>query len=253
MPIATLPWPPTSDSWPNASSGAGTPRVARLRRWPPHHPPIRQGLSRRDARPRARPDRDRRARRRLRDHHRPGLYRAACHHQRTRHHSAQTSIGPFCKVGGEVAGTIFQAYSNKGHYGHRLIHTSASGSTSGAATNNSNLLNTYGEIIAKATPHSSNERTGQQFLGCVLGDHVKTAHGMRIMTGSIVGTATMWAATEPVSGCVSTRFSGAPTPGSLRVPLREVHRSCAGDDVPARRESQRGVHGTAEGTFFTTE
>ena len=36
----------------------------------------------------------------------------------------------------------------------------------------------------------------------MLGDHVKTAIGTRIMTGSIVGTGTMWAATEPVSGCV---------------------------------------------------
>lgn len=114
----------------------------------------------------------------------------------------QSSIGPWCKIGGEVAGTIFQAYSNKGHDGYLGDSYVGEWVNLGAATNNSNLLNTYAEIIAKATPHSSNERTGQQFLGCVLGDHVKTAIGTRIMTGSIVGTGTMWAATEPVSGCV---------------------------------------------------
>lgn len=114
----------------------------------------------------------------------------------------QTSIGPWCKVGGEVSGTIFQALSNKGHDGYLGDSYLGEWVNLGAATNNSNLLNTYGEIFAKATPHSSNERTGQQFLGCVLGDHVKTAIGTRIMTGSIVGTGSMWAATEPVSGCV---------------------------------------------------
>lgn len=114
----------------------------------------------------------------------------------------QTSIGPWCKVGGEVGGTIFQAFSNKGHDGYLGDSYLGEWVNLGAATNNSNLLNTYGEIIAKATPHSSNERTGQQFLGCVLGDHVKTAIGTRIMTGSVVGTGSMWAATEPVSGCV---------------------------------------------------
>lgn len=114
----------------------------------------------------------------------------------------QTSIGPWCKVGGEIGGTIFQAFSNKGHDGYLGDSYLGEWVNLGAATNNSNLLNTYGEIIAKATPHSSNERTGQQFLGCVLGDHVKTAIGTRIMTGSIVGTGSMWAATEPVSGCV---------------------------------------------------
>ncbi|MCC6230619.1 MAG: hypothetical protein IT432_15520 [Phycisphaerales bacterium] len=114
----------------------------------------------------------------------------------------QTSIGPWCKVGGEVGGTIFQAFSNKGHDGYLGDSYLGEWVNLGAATNNSNLLNTYGEIIAKATPHSSNERTGQQFLGCMLGDHVKTAIGTRIMTGSIVGTGSMWAATEPVSGCV---------------------------------------------------
>ena len=48
----------------------------------------------------------------------------------------------------------------------------------GAGTTNSNLLNTYGEIVARplersAGPAGSNERTGETFLGCVLGDHVR--------------------------------------------------------------------------------
>lgn len=120
---------------------------------------------------------------------------------------AQTSIGPWCKVAGEVGGTIFQAFSNKGHDGYLGDSYIGEWVNLGAGTTNSNLLNTYGEVIARALetpagPAGSNERTGETFLGCMLGDHVKTAICTRIMTGSIVGTGTMHAATGPISGTV---------------------------------------------------
>lgn len=114
-----------------------------------------------------------------------------------------TSIGPWCKVAGEVGGTIFQGYSNKAHDGYLGDSWIGEWSNLGAGTTNSNLLNTYGEVVSKATPGGSNERTGQQFLGCVVGDHVKFAICTRIMTGSVVHTGTMWAASAPVTGCVS--------------------------------------------------
>lgn len=117
-----------------------------------------------------------------------------------------TAIGPHCKVAGEVGGTIFQGYSNKAHDGYLGDSYVGEWVNLGAGTTNSNLLNTYGEIVAKplntdGTP-GSNDRTGQQFLGCVLGDHVKSAICTRIMTGSIVGTGTMFAASRPISGTV---------------------------------------------------
>ncbi len=115
----------------------------------------------------------------------------------------QTAIGPWCKVAGEVGGTIFQGYTNKAHDGYLGDSWVGEWSNFGAGTTNSNLLNTYGEVLAKATPQGSNERTGQQFLGCIVGDHVKFAICTRIMTGSVVHTGTMWAATAPVTGCVA--------------------------------------------------
>jgi hypothetical protein len=45
-------------------------------------------------------------------------------------------------------------------------------------------------------------RTGEQFLGAIIGDHVKTAICTRIMTGAILHTGSMFATTAPVSGCV---------------------------------------------------
>lgn len=117
-----------------------------------------------------------------------------------------TAIGPHCKVAGEVGGTIFQGFSNKAHDGYLGDSYVGEWVNLGAGTTNSNLLNTYGEIVTKpltaAGKPGSNERTGQQFLGCVLGDHVKSAICTRIMTGSIVGTGTMFAASRPISGTI---------------------------------------------------
>ena len=115
---------------------------------------------------------------------------------------AHTAIGPFCKVGGEVGGTIFQGHSNKAHDGYLGDSWVGEWSNFGAGTTCSNLLNTYGEIVSRAAPSASNERTGQQFLGCIVGDHVKFAICTRIMTGSVVQSGTMWAASAPVTGCV---------------------------------------------------
>lgn len=113
-----------------------------------------------------------------------------------------TAIGPVCKVAGEVGGTIFQGYANKAHAGHLGDSWIGEWCNLGADTTNSNLLNTYAEITARATPKDKMEKTGQTFLGVTMGDHTKTAIGTRIMTGAIVGTGTMHAATAPLSGTV---------------------------------------------------
>ncbi len=109
-----------------------------------------------------------------------------------------TAIGPVCKVAGEVGGTIFQGYANKGHDGHLGDSWVGEWANFGAGTTNSNLLNTYGEVTAAlTTPGASRERTGLQYLGCIVGDHTKFAICTRIMTGSIFGTGCMVATTKP--------------------------------------------------------
>lgn len=120
-----------------------------------------------------------------------------------------SAIGPHCKVAGEVGGTIFQGFANKAHDGHLGDSWVGAWANLGAGTTNSNLLNTYGEVIARplvlggpALRAGSNERTGEQFLGAIIGDHVKTAICTRIMTGAIIGTGTMFAASGPLTGTV---------------------------------------------------
>jgi UDP-N-acetylglucosamine diphosphorylase / glucose-1-phosphate thymidylyltransferase / UDP-N-acetylgalactosamine diphosphorylase / glucosamine-1-phosphate N-acetyltransferase / galactosamine-1-phosphate N-acetyltransferase len=142
----------------------------------------------------------------------------------------QTAIGPWCKVAGEVGGTIFQGYTNKAHDGYLGDSWVGEWCNFGAGTTNSNLLNTYGEVISRATPNGSNERTGQQFLGCIVGDHVKFAICTRIMTGSVVHTGAMWAAGSPVSGCVGafSWVTDAGTKGFRLDKFNEVARAVMG-------------------------
>jgi UDP-N-acetylglucosamine diphosphorylase/glucosamine-1-phosphate N-acetyltransferase len=115
---------------------------------------------------------------------------------------AFTAMGPHCKVGGEVGATIFQGYANKVHDGHLGDSWVGEWANIGAGTTNSNLLNTYDHVTARAWPGGPTERTGEMFLGCIVGDHVKTSIGTRIMTGAIIGTGTMFAAGAPAAGFI---------------------------------------------------
>ncbi len=114
-----------------------------------------------------------------------------------------TAIGPTCKIAGEVGGCVFQGFANKAHDGHLGDSWVGEWVNLGAGTTNSNLLNTYAEVPARARPDGRNEATGEQYLGCMLGDHVKTAICTRIMTGSVVHTGAMLATTAAVSGCIA--------------------------------------------------
>ncbi len=115
---------------------------------------------------------------------------------------AHTAIGPTCKVAGEIGGVIFQGFSNKAHDGYLGDSWVGEWANLGAGTTNSNLLNTYGEIIACASPGGGTERTGEQFLGAIIGDHCKFAILTRIMTGAVIHTGSMIAQTAAVAGCV---------------------------------------------------
>jgi UDP-N-acetylglucosamine diphosphorylase/glucosamine-1-phosphate N-acetyltransferase len=96
-----------------------------------------------------------------------------------------TSIGPVCKVGGEVEGSIIQGYSNKQHDGFLGHAYLGSWINIGADTNNSDLKNTYGniDVLLNGEP----KETGKQFLGLMMGDHSKTAINVMFNTGTIVG------------------------------------------------------------------
>ena len=115
---------------------------------------------------------------------------------------ASTVIGPHCRAGGEIGGTIFQSHSNKSHDGHLGDSFVGEWVNIGAGTDNSNLLNTYGEVIVRLEQNGGLMKTGRQFWGSVLADHVKLAIGTRLMTGTTVGTGAMVAQSRPPASLV---------------------------------------------------
>jgi len=122
-----------------------------------------------------------------------------------------TAIGPVCKVNGEVSGTIFQGHANKAHDGFVGDSWVGEWANLGAGTITSNLLNTYGEIVAQAAPDARRQKTGLTFLGSIIGDHVKTAIGTRLMTGTVIGTGAMIAVSARAPTPRSGASSGSPT------------------------------------------
>ena len=97
-----------------------------------------------------------------------------------------STIGPRCKVRGEISDSAFLGYANKGHdgfLGHSIVGRWVN---LGAGTTTSNLKNTYGPI--RLAVGENEIETGRQFLGTLFGDHVKTAIGTMLSTGATVGT-----------------------------------------------------------------
>ena len=97
---------------------------------------------------------------------------------------AGATIGPDCRVGGEVECSIIQGRSNKRTMVFWATPISANGSTS-ARTQTSDLVNDYGE--ASVVVNGRLIRTGQTKVGCFLGDHTKTAVGTLLNTGTSAG------------------------------------------------------------------
>ena len=99
------------------------------------------------------------------------------------------ALGHTTKVGGEVEASIIEPLSNKQHYGFLGHAYVGSWVNLGAGTCNSDLKNTYGNV--QMTYEDAKVDSGMQFMGCVLGDYVKTAISSAIFTGKLVGACSM--------------------------------------------------------------
>ncbi|MFM7683679.1 MAG: putative sugar nucleotidyl transferase [Bacteroidota bacterium] len=100
-----------------------------------------------------------------------------------------TTLGPHCKVGGEVNNSVFQAYSNKGHEG--FVGNSLIGEwcNLGADTNTSNLKNNYGHVSTYSYETKKEEKTNVQFMGLIMGDHSKFGINTMFNTATVVGVS----------------------------------------------------------------
>lgn len=152
----------------------------------------------------------------------------------------ESSIGPMCVVHGEVSNTVFTGYANKSHdgfLGHAVVGRWVN---LGAGTITSNLKNTYGPIRLNLGPERV--ETGMQFLGALIGDHVKTAIGTMLSTGSVIGTGANLFGTARPPSLVPPFAWGTDEPGKVmacRMFLQTAsrvlpRRSVAFDDATRR-------------------
>jgi UDP-N-acetylglucosamine diphosphorylase/glucosamine-1-phosphate N-acetyltransferase len=96
-----------------------------------------------------------------------------------------TTLGPCCRVGGEVEGSIVHGYSNKYHDGF-LGHSYVGGWVNfGAGSQCSDLRHDYREVTVAAGGRVV--PTGLTKVGCFVGDHAKIGLGCLLNTGTHVG------------------------------------------------------------------
>ena len=100
-----------------------------------------------------------------------------------------TTLGPYCKVGGEVNNSVFFGYSSKAHDGFLGNSVIGEWCNLGADTNNSNLKNNYAEVKLWNYETERFKKTGLQFCGLIMGDHSKCGINTMFNTGTVVGVS----------------------------------------------------------------
>jgi UDP-N-acetylglucosamine diphosphorylase/glucosamine-1-phosphate N-acetyltransferase len=100
-----------------------------------------------------------------------------------------TTIGPGCKVGGEINNVVFFANSNKAHDGYLGNAVIGEWCNLGADTNCSNLKNNYAAIKIWDEATNKSVQTGLTFCGLMMGDHSKCAINTMFNTGTVVGVS----------------------------------------------------------------
>ena len=96
------------------------------------------------------------------------------------------SIGPVCKIGGELEDVIIQGYTNKQHDGYLGHSFLGEWINLGANTNNSDLKNNYSNIRMNISKDLE-INTLKQFLGVLIGDYTRTGISTMLNSGTFIG------------------------------------------------------------------
>ncbi len=141
------------------------------------------------------------------------------------------SIGPMCRVGGEVEESIIQGYSNKYHdgfLGHAYVGRWVN---LGAFTSNSDLKNDYTNVSI-ALDGKRPIDTGSTKIGALIGDHTKTSIGTLFNTGTYAGAMALISATgKPLPKFIPSFawfLEGVVTKGFGRKKLYETAQAAMG-------------------------
>ncbi|MGZ0166620.1 MAG: putative sugar nucleotidyl transferase [Planctomycetales bacterium] len=102
---------------------------------------------------------------------------------------AGTTIGPVCRVGGEIENAILHGYANKYHDGFLGHGYVCPWVNMGALSTNSDLKNDYSTVRVPLSGEAID--SGSTKVGCFIGDHSKTAVCSLFNTGTSIGVMTM--------------------------------------------------------------
>jgi UDP-N-acetylglucosamine diphosphorylase/glucosamine-1-phosphate N-acetyltransferase len=97
-----------------------------------------------------------------------------------------STLGPGCRLQGEVDSSIFQGYANKRHQGFVGHSWVGEWVNLGALTTTSDLKNNYGPV--RVALHDGERDSGLTKLGAMIGAHVKTSIGSLLSTGAVIGS-----------------------------------------------------------------
>lgn len=98
-----------------------------------------------------------------------------------------TTLGPYCKVGGELNNVVMTGFSNKAHDGFLGNAVIGEWCNLGAGCTASNLKNTYAPVKLWSMAEGRFIKTDLQFCGLIMGDHSKAGINTMFNTATVVG------------------------------------------------------------------
>lgn len=151
-----------------------------------------------------------------------------------------TTLGPYCKVGGELNNVVMFGYSNKAHDGYLGNAVIGHWCNIGAGTNASNLKNDYSLIRLWNYPRRSFLRTKLQFCGLMMADHSKAAINCSFNTATVVGVGCNIHGAGFPRPFIPSFSEGSAMAGFRDVDLRKFF------DIAQRAMARRGIELTEE-------
>ncbi|MDE6108886.1 MAG: glucose-1-phosphate thymidylyltransferase [Muribaculaceae bacterium] len=145
-----------------------------------------------------------------------------------------TTVGPWCKVGGELNNAVLHSYTNKAHDGFLGNAVVGAWCNLGAGCVASNLKNSYELIRVWNYAAHRFERTQLQFCGLIMGDHSKAGINTSFNTATVVGVGcNIYGPGMPRPFVPSFSFGGAA--GFSQLPMQQFF------DTAAHAMSRRNV------------
>jgi len=169
-----------------------------------------------------------------------------------------STLGPECRIAGEVEASIFQGFANKRHHGFVGHSVIGEWVNLGALTTTSDLKNNYGAV--RVWVDGQEIDSGNPKVGALIGAHVKTGIGTLLPTGASVGVG----ANLFGGGRFAPRQVGSfAWWDGERTVSHELERFLATARIAMSRRGRaltaadegllRGLHGTGPGSVGSTE